>query len=65
MVARLEAIQQRLEGIENALMAATERGVARRVVQRATAAGGPWTTIVTVNRAAPAMNTNGSINDAG
>jgi FtsP/CotA-like multicopper oxidase with cupredoxin domain len=34
-------------------------------IQRATAAIGPWTTIGTVNRAAPTMNPNGSVNDAG
>jgi len=34
-------------------------------VQRATSLAGPWTTVGTINRAAPTQNANGSINDAG
>lgn len=34
-------------------------------IQRATSAGGSWTTIGAVSRAAPILNANGSVTDAG
>ena len=34
-------------------------------IQRATSASGPWTTVGTVNRAAPVLNANGSVTDYG